>query len=263
MNSVLDIGKRMDLIIEGGLLLTARYSAFFVLSPFTSKGVMPRSVRFVIIGSATLFSLPALFAGGDPDFEGSAYYVLLLMKEVCLGFLLGVFTWVPLRSVETAAVILDTQRGAMQGSDLDVVFGAQTTPAAILMAQVLAGYFFAAGGWFIANKILFESVVLWPVTSSLPSLGAHGLDFSAQFLGAFFASAFLLALPVSGLMFITDVIIAYIARAAPSLNALAFGMPIKTMVFLITLVFYMDIIYPQILERYSEAIRYLSEVLQP
>jgi len=62
-------------------------------------------------------------------------------------------------------------------------------------------------------------------------------------------------------MLLADIAIALIARSAPTLNALTFGMPVKSGILLIMLVFYIDIAYPTVMDSFSRALQLTEQVL--
>ncbi|RCS21566.1 type III secretion protein [Phyllobacterium salinisoli] len=254
--------QEWDSLLGGLILLIARSAAFFALCPLLSRNIIPHLVRFAIITVSALVCLPTVSLSLDGNFLPSGlFYIGLLFKELCLGYLLGVLTWLPMRSLEIAGVILDTQRGNMNGQEPNTVFGSQTTTTTIFLSQIFSGYFFAAGGWLTVTGLLYESMDLWPVLTPMPPLDDRTVLIFFKFLGAQFSVALTLVLPILGMMFIADVIIAYIARVAPSLNALTFGMPIKTAIMLFLLIFYLDVLYPRILSATGNVVIYLSSAL--
>ncbi len=255
------INQKWDSLLGGLLLVIARSAAFFALCPLLSRNIVPRLVRLAVILVSALVCFSAALPPPNMNFPPPGLYMGFLFKELCLGYLLGVLTWLPLRSLEIAGVILDTQRGNMQGQELNPTFGSPTTTTTIFLSQIFSGYFFAAGGWLTLTRLLYESMNLWPVFSPMPALDEKMAEVLLNFLGAEFSVALTLTLPISGMMFIADIIIAYIARTAPSLNALALGMPVKTGIMLFLLIFYLDMLYPRILSGAGEALIYLSSAV--
>ena len=63
-------------------------------------------------------------------------------------------------------------------------------------------------------------------------------------------------------MFISDIAVAFIARSAPTLNALTFGMPVKSSILLIMLGFYIEIAYPAVMEGFAGALSLTEKVFE-
>jgi type III secretion protein T len=248
-------------VLIGFMLVLARFSGFFAVSPLFSRKVMPRSVRLGVIVAMGFISGPVVIAEVQMSEGSPSVYAFLVLKELGLGYLLGNLIWLPLRGLELAGVILDTQRGSTQAQDLDVVFGAQTTPTAIFLSQVFAAYFFSAGGFLIVLSMLFESMKIWPPVAHIPPISENAAILYIRFAGMMFFSATIIVLPISSFMFLADIVIAFLARSAQSLNALTFGMPVKSAVLLVMLIFYLEIIYPKLILTLSSSIKLMIKVL--
>jgi type III secretion protein T len=126
--------------------------------------------------------------------------------------------------------------------------------------QIFSGFFFASGGFLLVQMLLFDSVSLWPVTQPLPPLDDDAAFLVMRFAGVLFFTAVVFALPISGFMFLADVAIAFVARSAPTLNALTFGMPVKSAVLLIMLFLYLDLAFPKMMQTFQDTL-HLVEAL--
>ncbi|WP_424978268.1 EscT/YscT/HrcT family type III secretion system export apparatus protein [Leisingera sp. S232] len=253
----------IDFAISGTLLVMARFTGYFAVSPFFSKRAMGRSVRLGFILAAAFICAPPVVMELHSTPELGRNLHTLVIKEFILGFLLGVLTWLPVRGLEFAGVVLDTQRGSTQAQDYDVIFAAQTTPTAILLAQTFSAYFFTSGGLLMVLTMLFESTRIWPPAAPFPEISANSSALLIQFAGILFVTALAVAMPISGFMIIADIVIAFLARSAQSLNALTFGMPVKSGIMLILLFFYLEIVYPKIMMTFGETLAMMSKVLVP
>ncbi|MEL6426668.1 MAG: flagellar biosynthetic protein FliR, partial [Pseudomonadota bacterium] len=68
--------------------------------------------------------MPATFEAFQANPDLTDAFFGLIVKELVIGFLLGVLVWMPSRGVELTGVLLDTQRGGTTAQDYDVIFGA-------------------------------------------------------------------------------------------------------------------------------------------
>ena len=254
---------RLNSLIMALLLIFARMQAFFSASPFFGGKALTRTLRGGLILGIAGFSAPTTAEVFLADTSLADIYLVLAIKELIIGYLLGFMTWLPMRGMEFTGVILDTQRGSMQAMDFDVIFNAQTTPTAIFLSQIFSGYFFAAGGFLIVQTLLFESLQVWPPQLPLPAISERGLFVFLKFGGALFLVAFVLSLPICGFMLLADITIAFLAKSAPTLNALTLGMPVKSAIMLIMLLFYIQIAFPHIFEIFQYGISALSDVFVP
>jgi len=259
-----DNRELLDLLLAF-MLSMARLSGFLAISPFFSRRSMPRMVRFGAMAAVSFPIVPGLAVEIAEEIaaNGEAFpsFPLVILKELLLGLFLGALTWLPVRGLELAGVILDTQRGATQGEDFDVVFSAQTTPTAIFLSQLFAGFFFASGGFLMVMSMFYQSLSVWQPLDILPDLTREAMLVFLRFAGIVYLTAMVLVLPISGFMLIADICIAFLARSAPSLNALTFGMPVKSAVLMVMLIFYMSVLYPKVLQTLGGALELMKQAL--
>lgn len=252
----------MDVAIQAALLLMARIRAFFLLSPFLGSRSMPRLVRFGLVSALVIFSMPATYSYLILNQPNAFEYMGSLGRELIVGLFLGVIVWLPVRGLELVGVLLDTQRGATTGEDFDIIFNAQTTPTAILLAQIFSGYFFASGGFLIVSWILMDSLTIWLPGGPFITLDNDRTILFLRMAATLFFSAVVISLPVVGFMFMGDFAVALIARVAPTLNALAFAMPVKSAIMITMLSFYVELAMPRVIEGLSSALDAMRSVFE-
>ena len=123
---------------------------------------------------------------------------------------------------------------------------------------MFSGYFFAVGGLRLVEQTLFRSAEIWPFTAVLPPFSDETIFQLLELAGVLIFSAIALAVPISALMLLADVVIGFIARNAPTLNALTFGMPVKSSIMCIMLFFYLDIAYPKLIEQLEQTLELIE-----
>lgn len=243
-------------------LIAARFQGFLYLSPFFNRMAMMRIVRLGFVLALTIILFPETFAAVQRTQNLQGLFLILVLKEFFLGMLLGMVVWMPVRGLELAGVILDTQRGSMQGQSPDAVLQGQTTASAVFLLQMFSGFFFSSGGFLVVLYTLFKSTEIWPITSPLPNIDERTIFLLLELAGTLLFIAVVFALPISGLMVLADVVISFIARSAPTLNALTFGMPVKSFILTVMLFFYMSTAYPMLMQELYQALSRLEDVLQ-
>lgn len=252
--------RQIDHVIMSMVIVTSRILALFYVSPFFAGKTMPRTVRIGLTVALSFVVIPAPFAAFEADPSLGDRFLPLVVKEVVIGIVLGMLIWMPVRGLELAGVILDTQRGSTQAQDMDPLFGASLPPTAILLNQMFSGYFFSSGGFLIVLMLIFNSFAIWPPTAALPPLSGDAAYLFIKFSGLALFAAIIFVLPISGLMVLADIVIAFLARSATTLNALTFGMPVKTAIMLLVLAFYIQFAYPRVLETLADALALTEEV---
>lgn len=243
-------------------LVSVRIQAFLYLSPFFNRMAMMRIVRLGFILALSIILVPQTYETiqDTPDFQKK--FLALVIKEFVIGLVCGAVMWMPVRGLELTGVILDTQRGNMQALTQEPVLQAQTTPTAVFLLQMFSGYFFASGGFRLVETTLFKSAEIWAFTDPFPEWDEETLFLLVELTGILLFSAVAFALPIAGLMILADIVIAFIARSAPTLNALTFGMPVKSFILMIMLFFYMEIAYPKLIHELSNALQHIENIAQ-
>lgn len=255
--------EQLHLALMAFLLLMARFSGFFMISPFLSRKAMPRIVRLGIIAIPSLICTPVVAESLHPMDGLAARYILLAVKELMLGYVIGMLTWLPVHGLELAGAIFDTQTGSTQAQDFDSLFGSQITQTAILLSQIFSCYFFSAGGFLIILTLLFDSINLWPPAESLPVISKNAPFLLIRFAAATFFTAIAFTVPICGFTLLVDIAIALLARTTPSLNALTFSPQVKTVIVLLMLGAYLEAAYPKIIDALSENLTLTSRVMAP
>jgi len=108
---------------------------------------------------------------------------------------------------------------------VDPLTGSQESGIAHLMSQVVTLLFLTLNGHIMLLGALAQSFALVPPGSLLinPSLGVDMVHFTSQL----FVMAVKIAAPVMASIFLVDLALALVARAAPQMNVLFIGFPLK------------------------------------
>ncbi len=112
----------------------------------------------------------------------------------------------------------------------------------------------------LVMHVIVQSASFWSPTGTWPDLDADLLQLFGSIAGALLLSALMFTLPISGFMLLADIGIAFIAKGAPTLNAMTFGMPVKSGIMLIMLFFYVSIGFPIIMENFEGSTNLLLKI---
>lgn len=245
----IDQVQSWELILPSVFVLSlARLAGFFVMSPFFTRQAVPGLVLVSLMISLSVIVAPNVFeAALTTGFSGSL--IALGLKEFIIGVIIGTAAWFPVRAIELTGVIVDTQRGATMAEDFNPAGGGQTTLTAKFLSQAFLAYFFASGGFLFVITVLYGSYSVWPIQSFLPENSFIRItDSYFRLVGNYLTEAILLAVPMVGMMLLVDIVIVYLAKKAQELNPLVFGMPVKTTVMLIVLIYYIEAAFPVIMD---------------
>lgn len=248
------------LFLEYLFLLFVRILAIFLSAPIFNQRSVPALAK---IGLAGLLAYLLLLVNPGPmaPLPGSlGYFVLLTVKEVGLGLLVGF--------VATLSVVGVTMAGTLVGSTVglnmaNLLSPLTSDPVAVTdqFYTVLAGLMFLSLGghhWLIRG--IAESLRLAPLGTF--QLDAQVLADLIPLSATLFRAALRIALPVLAAITLTNIGLALIARAVPQMNVFMVGLPLKVLVALAILAITLPIIGPAMTEILREGMAQMVAVLE-
>ena len=213
---------------------------------------MPRMLKMLISFALALCLLP-VFSDYYIDHSFSLLFCLmLLVKELAVGALIGTIFSFPLWLVENVGNLIDMQRGEQFGAIINQLTKTPSSSISKLLFQGFIVYLIVNGGIFILLKSLFLSYNIIPCFNFNISL-AHGLQFYIELFSNYFYWVVVIALPILFAMFLAEIILGVMSSFIQQLNVTVIAMPIKSLVAMLLLVFYIGVIYHEAITHFTGA----------
>lgn len=238
------------------LSLTRMTSASLIV-PFMAGETLQLPVRATILASLGL-SLYPVIAPTVPAELGTLQMMGLFLKEAMLGLLIGFMAAKIFWIAAGVGMIVDNQRGATMSDLIDPASNEQMSPTGILTQQMMIALFYTTGGFLLFLTVLFESYVTWPVFSFYPRLSASYPEFFLGQLDEIMRMTVVVAAPLLVTLFISEFGLGLINRFAPQLNVFSLAMPVKSLVAVLVLIFYL----PYLTEYLCKSVEKTGEILQ-
>ncbi|WP_127531900.1 flagellar biosynthetic protein FliR [Paenibacillus kobensis] len=229
----------MELIEQGFpifLLIFCRMTAFFVVAPIFSMRGVPTPFK---IGLGFFLSLIVFLTYGVKETAVlDATYILLVLREVLVGLLLGFVVYLFFSVVQTAGALMDISMGFAMSNVVDPITGASSPIMGNLKYMILILVFLSMNGHHFMLTSLMDSYQWLPLDNDLFARIYDGKvsDFIAVTFSETFMLAFQIASPILVAMFLTDVALGFLAKTAPQYNVFIIGMPLKIILGLIMVV---------------------------
>lgn len=210
------------------LLTFFRISLLVFLLPFFGGESLPKTVKAALCLSMALGLWPAL------SFSGIAYpgniweIMLMLIGELVLGFTLGLVVRFVFAAIQTAGQVIGFQMGFAMMNVVDPLTGVSEAITAHFLYMVSLLTFLSLNGHLYLLKGLSQSFELVPPGALFLSEELANQIFS--FSTRMFILAVKIAAPVMAAVFLVDLALGLIARAAPQMNVLFIGFPLKIIV---------------------------------
>ncbi len=205
------------------LLVAIRPGAALFAAPVFGAPGVPVQLRLIValaIGVPAVGNVPNLITVEDLL---SINGLLLLISETLLGLAIGFAVQIAFASALLGGEAISNAMGLGFASMNDPL-GGQSSPAIGQFLSMLAtALFLTLGGHLVLVRLVVESFHALPLGQAWLSFGAiKGL---VKFGALIFAAGLAIALPLGFATLMVQIVMAFIARATPSLNLFAVGVP--------------------------------------
>lgn len=204
------------------------YPCAFLVAAFCFQHIRGM-LRHTIVMVMALMPAPGIHA----LLEGHDYSVLvlcaLIIKEAALGFLLGVLLSLPFWMFESVGALLDNQRGALAGGQLNPSLGPDATPIGHLFKQLAIFLLIATLGLGALTQVIWDSYLIWPPTVWFPLPAANGFGVFVGLLGDTFMHMMLYAAPFIAVLLLLEFGIALLGVYSQQLQVSTLAPPLKSL----------------------------------
>jgi flagellar biosynthetic protein FliR len=209
----------------GFVLTLMRISIVLFLLPFFGANLLPNPVKAALCLVLTLAVYPMLSFPATLMPGNVWSLTLMFLGEVVMGLLLDILVLFLFSAVQCAGAIMGFSMGFSLMNSMDPMTGASESGLGSLMSQVTTMLFLSLNGHLVLIGALAQSFKLVPPGGLLinAALGEHLIAFSGQL----FVMALKIAAPIMASIFLVDLALALVARAAPQMNVLFIGFPLK------------------------------------
>ncbi len=243
-----------------------RMAAVMLLLPLFGKRTTQGLIRgqFVVLMAA--FVYPAALPGADlPLPTGFCQYVIIALKEVAIGLVLGLFLGTIFWVAENVGYLIDLQTGTHNALIFDPVNEHQEGPTAMLMLKLVLVLVMASGGLLTLLGIVFDSYRIWPVFAPLPRMSEMFAPAIAARADTLFSLTVQFAAPIIILLLLVEIGLGLLNRVADRVDVYSLAMPIKSTVAFLVLLLFLSFVYDSIrgfLARDSDLVRLIEEVFR-
>ncbi|MCP3911095.1 MAG: flagellar biosynthetic protein FliR [Actinomycetia bacterium] len=221
---------RLDpLLFTGFMYALVRTMMVLTAAPPFNGPFLHTRVRIGLAASLSLVMADDLAPATDPEFP---VFIGNLLMHAVIGLAFGFAIQLVLASVQMAGALIDLFSGFSSAALYDPFTAASATPVARLFQLVTLAFLFAMNGHLLVVQGLMRSVEVDPVARLQIDPYVSALTTEA---GKLLLSAAEIGLPVLASLFLAEVTLGLVARAAPQLNVLVIGFAVKTGVALITI----------------------------
>lgn len=225
------------------VFLMTRIGAGLVAAPFFGAASVPMTVRVCLTGALAIFVGVWLPGIEPPEALFSAAGLMAVAGEVAIGLALGFVLQIAFAAPTIAAEVISGAMGMSMAMAADPNGGGQTTAFGQYFTIVLTLIFLALGAHLHWIALLVESYRAFPPGDTW--MGADGFAQVASFAGAMFETAVRIALPITLVLLLVQMVTGVLSRSAPALNLFALGLPAGVLAGIAALIIAAPMIYDQ------------------
>jgi flagellar biosynthetic protein FliR len=209
-------------LLAAFLLALVRASAFLTLAPPFSTRTIPSRVK---VGFAFALALAAAPQLRDRDIPlDTAPFMGAVALQVLAGVILGFLAMLILSSVQAAGSLIDLFGGFTMDSAYDPLSNAQSSVfgrfhqlMATTLLFVIDGHLILVRGFLSSFDVVPAREILWNDLARLIT----------KDVGVFFLAALEMAGPLVAVMFVSEIALGLLSKAAPQMNVFQLSFPLK------------------------------------
>jgi flagellar biosynthetic protein FliR len=211
-------------------LIMTRIAMVVALIPFLVGRPVPGVIKLGFTAVMLVYLYPYL-RPADSSLVPKApmFLVLLYLKEAFYGISIGIAASIVFHAFEAAGAMIDNQRGAAQARLLGIQQTEQTSVFGNFNYLLGIVIFLTIGGHLFFFKAVIESYDLLPLFS-LPKVRPDFLAMTDEFIrmtGTVLLLSLQLTAPILIAIFVADVILGIMSKAAPAINVWELGFAIR------------------------------------
>lgn len=212
--------------LVGFTLALARTTAWISICPPFNSPSIPARIR-VGLATAISFTIASQIAGSGSVSLALGPFIVALLTQILAGLALGFAVFVLFASIQAAGELIDLQVGFALGAVLDPLTGTSASPIGRLHQLLAIVLLFAINGHVLVVRGYLKSVEAVPLGQLDTAVLAQQM---VELLKTFTIAAVEIGLPVLAALFLAEIALGLLGKAAPQLNILMLGFAAKTFI---------------------------------
>ncbi|ALG59433.1 flagellar biosynthetic protein FliR [Citromicrobium bathyomarinum] len=241
------------------VFLMTRVGAALLAAPFFGASNVPVVVRISFTGAMAIFISIWLPEVATPPALLTLDGMLALAGEALIGLMLGFVLQIAFAAPTIAAEVIGGSMGLSMATTTDPNGGGSTTAFGQYFIIVLTLIFLATNAHLHWLALVTESYRAFPPGQTW--IGPERFETIFMFGGTLFETALRIALPVTLILLLVQIVTGILSRSAPSLNLFALGLPAGVLAGIAALIIAAPLIYDQFTDLVQVALAQAESVM--
>jgi flagellar biosynthesis protein FliR len=205
-----------------------RTASVLFFSPVFNQTGLPLRIKIGLALVIAFVIFPTINNSQQMLPEGVLPFVLLIFKEIAIGFVIGYGATLTFGAFVMAGELISSEMGLQMAEMVDPLFGGQINPIAQLLQLLGLILFLALDG----HHWIINALVLSYKTVPIPEFFGPGMTMGKimQLFQGLFISAIKIAAPVMIILFLVVVVTGLIGKSIPEINIFLIVFPMKIIV---------------------------------
>jgi flagellar biosynthesis protein FliR len=226
-------------VVYAFALALVRATAWIFISPPFNTRIVPTAVKAGLAAALALAAVPHVKGTEVPI--GTAPFFGALVTQAVVGVALGMITLLLFNAIQAAGSLVDIFAGYSLAAVYDPLADHSAAVFGRFYQLVAATLLFATNGHLLLVNGFFRSFDAIPVSG----LAAGDMaDVLTKNIGVFMIAALEVAGPVLACLFLSEMTLGLLARAAPSLNVFSLAFPLRIVVALLLVAIALPLVTP-------------------
>ncbi|MBS7671342.1 flagellar biosynthetic protein FliR [Croceicoccus gelatinilyticus] len=226
------------------MFVMTRLGAAMLAAPIFGASSVPPQVRVIAAGALGIFLCVWFPAVQAPQDLLSVEGMVIVAGEVLIGLSMGFLLQMAFAAPVLAAEVISGTMGMSMATAVDPGSGSQSPALGQYFTVVMTLIFLALGAHLLWIRLLVESYMTFPPGGTW--FGPERLEILLSFATTMFVTAVVIALPVTFVLLLTQVVTGVLSRSAPSLNLFALGLPAGVLAGLVALIASLPVLHEQL-----------------
>lgn len=217
------------------LLVFARMTGLFVIAPIFGRRSIPAFFKVILSFLCALLICGTVRFDGLPAQKGVLGFAMAVLLEFLAGIIIGFVSFAILSAVYVAGEIIDMQIGFGIVNIIDPVSNVQAPITSNFYMIIATLFMLIFNGHHMLLKALFESFE--KVEPGFVIIKPEIVYSVSNIMSSMFTTGFKIAVPVTVVMLVTDVVLGVLSKTVPQINVFVVGMPLKILLGFFILLF--------------------------
>jgi len=211
--------------IQTLLLIAFRAGGLFIAAPFIGHRAIPATIKAGFSLILGLLLIPVVSQVALPPIDSIWMLALLGLKEMLVGFIVGLFFTLAFIAVKMGGNIVGYQIGLIIANVLDPESNSQVSIVGEFWYAIALLIFLAIDGHHAIISAFADSYKAVPI--GVFNFSGPAGEMLIRFSAFAFVMAIKLAAPVIITLFLVEVAMGVVARTVPQMNIFIVGIPLK------------------------------------